>query len=101
MGRSEGRSGWGDDFLAVILKETNKLIGLIFKADKEEGKYEFGYNFNSDYQGRGYATESCRAIFDYLFEVLKAEEITAGTAKINIKSCKLLERLGFSFLKTE
>ena len=35
----------GDDFLAVILKENMKLIGLIFKGKKEENTFEFGFNF--------------------------------------------------------
>ena len=88
-----------DDFLAVLLKENKKFIGLIFKGDSAEGKYEFGYNFLADYQGKGYATESCKATLDYIFEVLNAEDVIAGTAKINTKSCQLLERLGFKFVR--
>ncbi|MHA1199713.1 MAG: GNAT family N-acetyltransferase [Candidatus Heimdallarchaeaceae archaeon] len=87
-----------DDFLAVILKENKKLIGLIYKAQKEEKKFEFGFNFNSDFQGRGYATESCKAVLDYIVDLLKAEEVTAGTAKINEPSNKL-KRLGFEFVR--
>ena len=87
-----------DNFLAVVLKENNKLIGLIFKAAKEESRFEFGFNFDSDFQGRGYATESCKAILEYLFEVLDAVLVTAGTAKINKPSNRLLTRLGFKLV---
>ena len=85
-----------DDFLAVVLKENDKLIGLIVKAKKEEKEYEFGFNFHSDLQGKGYATESCKAVLDYMFEVLDAVLVTAGTAKINKPSNRLLSRLGFN-----
>ncbi|MCE7741827.1 MAG: GNAT family N-acetyltransferase, partial [Candidatus Heimdallarchaeota archaeon] len=88
----------GDDFVAVILKEEKKLIGLIFKAKKEEKRFEFGFNFHSDFHGMGYATESCQAVLDYIFKVLEAEIVTAGTAKINNPSNNLLKRLDFSFV---
>lgn len=85
----------GDDFLAVVLKENSKLIGLVVKTKKKEKHYEFGYNFHDDFHSRGYATESCKIIIDYMFEMLNAKLITAGTAKINEPSNKLLKRLGF------
>ncbi len=88
----------GDDFVAVILKEPKKLIGLIFKAKKEDGRFEFGFNFHSDFHGMGYAIESCQAVLDYIFEVLDAEIVTAGTAKINKPSNNLLRRLGFCLI---
>lgn len=89
----------GDDFIAIVLKENNKLIGLIFKAKKEANEYEFGYNFHIDYQGKGYATESCKTTLDYLFEVLNADVVKAGTAKVNELSNRLLKRLGFEFVR--
>ena len=89
----------GDDFLAVILKENMKLIGLIFKGKKEENTFEFGFNFHSDYHGKGFATESCKVTLDYLFDALDAKLVTAGTAKVNEPSNNLLKRLGFKFVK--
>lgn len=88
-----------DDFIAVALKENSKVIGLIFKPLREEGRYDFGYNFHVEFQGKGYATESCKAIITYMFKDLEAKEITAGTAKVNNKSTRLLEKLGFKFVR--
>lgn len=85
----------GVDFLAVVLKENNKLIGLIFKGDKGKGKYEFGFNFHYNYHGKGYATESCKVVLDFMFKELEAEIVMAGTAKVNKPSNNLLKRLGF------
>ena len=87
--------GEADNFLAVILKENRKLIGLIYKAPKDEKRIEFGFNFNIDYQGKGYATESCKKAIDYIFNILNIRVISAGTAKLNQPSNKLLKKLGF------
>ena len=90
----------GDDFVAVVLKESKKLIGFISKGKKEgkENEYEFGYIFHSNYHGKGYASESCKAVIDYMFEVLEAERISSGTAKVNKPSNALLLKLGFRMI---
>ena len=87
----------GDDFVAVILKEEKKLIGFISKGKKEEKKkeFDFGYIFHSDFHGKEYATESCKAVIDFVFKVSQADKISTNTAKINKPSCNLLKRLGF------
>ena len=87
----------GDDFVAVILKEEEKLIGWIAKGKLENkyNAYNLGYIFHTPFHGKGYATESCKAIMKYIFEDLQAEEIITGTGKLNFPSNKLLKRLGF------
>lgn len=89
----------GGSFVAVVLKSNNKVIGLIQFQKKEkittELVHDFGYVFNADYHGKGYASESCNNILEYLFLELKIDIVTAGTPITNTSSCKLLERLGF------
>ena len=87
-----------DSFLAVCLKETEKLIGFISlnESKTENGKeFNLGYIFNFDYHGKGYATEGCRVLVGYAFEQLGAYRVITGTAVENRASCRLLERLGF------
>ncbi|MHA2038983.1 MAG: GNAT family N-acetyltransferase [Candidatus Hodarchaeales archaeon] len=84
-----------DDFLAVILKETNKLIGFISLPKRESAEFDFGFVFHPDYHGSGYATEGCKAVLKHIFEIFKADRINTGTAKENTPSCELLKRLGF------
>jgi RimJ/RimL family protein N-acetyltransferase len=86
----------GDDYLAVCLRATGKLIGFIALKSKEEadGEYSLGYVFNPDHHGQGYATEGCQAILDYAFGSLNAERVVTGTAEANTPSCQLLRRLG-------
>jgi [ribosomal protein S5]-alanine N-acetyltransferase len=86
-----------DAFIAVCLKDNNKLIGNIyFQQQEPEGlqTWELGYVFNPLYYGKGYATESCRAVLKYGFNEMKAHRIIAMCNPENTASWKLLERLG-------
>jgi ribosomal-protein-alanine N-acetyltransferase len=87
----------GDDYLAVSLKDTGKLIGLIAierRKEQEERVHNLGYVFHPGYSGQGYATEGCRAMMAYLFEQMGIDAIVTGTRPENIPSVRLLERLG-------
>lgn len=87
----------GDSYLAVCLKTTGVLIGLIAQnPHEEEGAvvYGLGYVFDPDYHGQGYATEACSAALDRAFGPLGADRVTTGTAAANEPSCQLLRRLG-------
>ena len=88
-----------DDFLAVVLKKNHKLIGFISLPKKEKEIFDFGFVFHPDYHGSGYATEGCKVVLKYVFEVLQAEQINTGTAKENTPSCNLLKRLGFTSIR--
>lgn len=95
-----GATEWfasGDEFLAVCLKSTGKLIGLVSlnrREDCAEVTFDLGYVFNFDYHGQGYATEACQALVDHAFADLGAQRLSTGTAAVNGPSCRLLERLG-------
>ena len=93
----------GDNFLAVCLKDTNKLIGFVGLNPEKGGKgiYNIGYVFDHDYHRQGYATEACRAVLHNAFDELNANKIITGTASINLPSIKLLEGLGFSKIGEE
>jgi len=94
-----GILGSGDEFVAVVLKDRSKVIGLIQFQRKQkyvdEIVHGFGAVFNSDYQGKGYAFESSKTALEYLFEEVAIDKCVAGTAVVNTKSRKLTERLGF------
>jgi RimJ/RimL family protein N-acetyltransferase len=83
-------------FLAVCLRDSNKLIGNIYferQEPKEFANWEIGYVFNPKYYGNGYATESCKAVIDYGFKYLKVRRVVAMCNPDNISSWRLLERL--------
>lgn len=95
-----GMAAWfagGDGYLAVWLKEIGKLIGMIAIESREgQGQriHNLGYVFHPGYQGRGYATEGCRAAMAYVFGPLAADRILTGTHPDNKPSVALLNRLG-------
>lgn len=94
----------GDSYLAVCLKESHHLIGLVTMNpgynQPDTSKYDLGYLFNFDYHGKGYALESCSAFIKHIFCILGAGSIISSTAADNIPSCKLLDRLGFQITGT-
>ncbi len=88
----------GNDFLAVILKGTSRMIGhLYFKQVGYPANmtWELGYIFNSKYYRKGYASESARALVEYAFNNFKAHRIMARCDPNNPASWKLLEKVGF------
>ena len=82
------------DYIAVCLKDSDKLIGEIFFIKEEPDTYSVGWNFNEKFHGKGYASESARAFIDFLFTEQDARRIYAYVEVDNIASQKLCERLG-------
>lgn len=81
-----------EEFFAVVL--DGKVIGKIYFSKKDFGSFELGYTFNGKYQGKGYAYESVNGMIDYAFSELGARRIFAEINARNVKSVKLVERLG-------
>jgi len=81
------------DYIAVCIKDSDELIGELFFIP-EEDSYSVGWNFNADYHGQGYASESVRRFYDYLFHELNIRRIFAYVEVDNLPSQRLLERLG-------
>jgi len=84
---------WG-----ITLKEgDDKIIGTLgfHRFDHASQKLEIGYELNKAYWGQGIMSEAVLAIMNYGFNMMKALRIEAGTDGINVRSHKLLKRLGF------
>ena len=96
----KGMAAWfarGDEYLAVCLKTSGKLIGLVaIDRRKQQGSrvHNLGYVFRPDYHGQGYAAEGCHAAMAHVFGELAADGILTGTRLENATSVRLLERLG-------
>lgn len=59
--------------------------------------YEVGWRFLPEAWGNGYATESAAAAIDYAFGTLGWHEVVAMTAKINLRSQRVMQRLGMTY----
>ena len=57
---------------------------------------EIGWRFAYEHWGRGYATEGARAALEFAFERLGWDEVVAFTAASNLRSQRVMERLGMS-----
>lgn len=57
-----------DEFFAIELKETHKVIGNIYLGKREFNNRELGYVLNENYQNKGYGTQASKAIVEYAFE---------------------------------
>lgn len=87
----------GDTFIVSELKGSGKMIGHVYFHRLEPAAFmtwELGYIFNPQYQGQGYATESCKAVLQYAFDIYKTHRVIAKCNPVNVRSWKLMERLG-------
>ena len=55
---------------------------------------EIGWRLAADHWGRGYATEGARAVLTFGFQILELGEIVSFTAPGNVRSRRLMERIG-------
>jgi [ribosomal protein S5]-alanine N-acetyltransferase len=84
--------------LAITLRETQALLGAIGLAiDSDHSRGELGYWITVADWGRGYATESARAIMTFGFGVLGLHRIQARHFTRNPSSGRVMEKLGMRF----
>lgn len=83
-----------DAHIAVSLKEEKFLIGELFYLFEAPDTYSIGWNFNAQYEGKGYASESAKAFIQYLFIEKKARRLYAYVEENNYRSQNLCEKLG-------
>ena len=57
---------------------------------------EIGWRLAAEYWGRGLATEGARAITAYAFEILKLPELVSFTVPGNVRSQRVMEKLGMT-----
>ena len=91
--------GWG--LWAVEVVETDVFIGFIglaeprFDADFTPA-VEVGWRLRRRQWGRGYATEGARAALAFAFNELSLEEVVSFTSAVNLRSRRVMERLGMT-----
>jgi len=88
---------WG--FWAVELKKEGTFIGFVglHKPNYElpvSTCVEVGWRLAKEYWGKGYATEAGKESLRFAFEQLLLKEIYSFASVTNIKSWRVMERLG-------
>ena len=84
---------------AVVCKENKKMIGTcgFTSFDFSSDSAEIGYVLNPAYHGNGYATEAVQAVLGFGFQKLELHRIEARYIQENLRSRKLMERVGMTF----
>lgn len=87
---------------AAIEKESHNLIGFIgLNSPSWESHFtpcvEIGWRLESKFWGKGYATEGAMAVLDYGFNQCGLNEIVALTVPQNIRSIKVMQKLGMTY----
>lgn len=90
------QNGFG--LYACALHDTDELIGFVgLSIPSFDTAFtpcvEIGWRLAFEHWGKGYATEAAQAVIQQAFEVYKLKEIVAFTAKQNMRSRKLMEKL--------
>lgn len=80
---------------------SDKLIGCCGLRLYAENEYEIGFHLQPEFWGKGYASEAANAVIDYSFTNLKAKKLFAGHNPNNIVSKKVLNKLGFVYVRDE
>lgn len=86
------------DTYALVLKETNKVIGTVSLQKKLEDIYEIGYSLSEDYWNKGLMTEAVKEVVRYAFLNLNAYEIDSGCFPSNDGSERVLLKNSFKYL---
>jgi len=85
---------------AILLKETGELLGTgLIYVDEQYGKFEIAYNLGKKAWGFGYTTEAMQEVIKFAKEELRIKEMMGRHAKENLSSGRILERLGFIYIK--
>lgn len=77
-----------------VILLNGDIIGGVNLECEGAGIYEIGWTLRGDMRGKGYATEAAKALVDYAFGDLNAEEIRAHCDSRNHASEKVMRKLG-------
>ncbi|MDH4115971.1 MAG: GNAT family N-acetyltransferase [Acidimicrobiia bacterium] len=92
--------GWG--LWAVEVLETGRFIGFVglwpiaFDPFAGREQREIGWRLARSAWDHGYATEAARAALEFAFSVLGWVEVVSFTARSNVKSQRVMERIGMT-----
>ena len=91
----------GDEVWALVYKENNKLIGSVgLHKDHLRSTTDvrmLGYVLSEDYWGLGIMPEAAAAAITYAFEQLDISLVTVNHYTSNVRSKRVIDKLGFQY----
>ena len=92
-------------FLIVQLLSTNEIVGFIFlyghPLPKKYYELRFGYLLTETIWGKGFGTELVKGLMEWCEKAGDIASVSGGVEPENIGSIKVLEKNGFTRLKTD
>ena len=94
--------------LAIVFNANKKVIGSIGIENYNEAEFleltnlegvEIGYVLAKDYWGQGLMVEALLLVIEYLFKKEKIDFLLCGHFLDNYQSRRVIEKVGFSFIK--
>ena len=91
----------GFGLFAVEFREQASFIGFVGLAEPTFQAHftpciEIGWRLSADYWGRGLATEAAQAVVGHAFETLRLDHLVSFTVPANIRSRRVMEKIGMS-----
>lgn len=89
----------GYSLYATERKDSGEMIGFVGLLTADFPAHftpatEIGWRLGCKHWGQGFATEAASAILEYAFVQLKLSEIVSFTAEINLRSRRVMEKIG-------
>ncbi len=90
---------YGYGWFAVELLDSKEFIGFIGLAHPRFESFftpcmEIGWRLAKEHWNKGYATEGATACLNYAFTTLGASEVYSFTAKTNLRSENVMQKIG-------
>lgn len=86
---------------AIVLPENDTIIGRIdlLRIDESQSSCSFAYMIGREFWGRGYGTESLKAVLAFAFDKMEMKTIIADHICANIASGKVMQKAGMQFVR--
>jgi len=99
-GPKKSYAQFGFGLYLVKLKDSDIPMGMcgLLRRDTLDD-VDIGFAFLPQYTGKGYASEAAKVVLDHARNILGMKRILAITSVDNNNSIRLLEKLGFKFIK--
>ncbi len=95
---ANGREQWLN---WVVRLPTSELIGYVQATVHPNNRAGIAYELSSAYWGRGLARQAVEAMISELVEHYRVRGLSSVLKRENLRSMRLLERLGFSLASPE
>ncbi len=93
---TRGIPGWEEGSPSFAITERGVAIGVIGLDRLSDAEFEIHYWLQTEFTGRGYATEAAQALIAWARDALGARRIVLNAGMENRRSLAVAERLGFT-----